>query len=222
MIGVETRPDRSPASVPPPTHTPHTHKHARARAHTHTRTQTHAHTPFSCPLGPPRLCFVQGSALARAEADRPPPGLRASPLPSSPETVTGSGSKPSAREWAGGSVRACVRACLRVSARACVGCVPACVCASALRGQGCRGRRRPSACRRGRVLWRTRAVRGDGGGRRAAFEWRHSCSIQASRCAGGCGDKAPAPLVCAMCAVRQVCDRHSPMDCGGYLNRWAL
>ena len=111
-----------------------------------------------------------------------------------------------------------MRACLRVCVCACVVYVPACVCASALRGQGCRGRRRPSACRRGRVLWRTRAVRGDGGGRRAAFEWRHSCSIQASRCAGGCGDKAPAPLVCAMCGVRQVCDRHSPMDCGGALS----
>ena len=79
---------------------------------------------------------------------------------------------------------------------------------------------------RSRVLaWaRTMAeacVRFGVGGRRRRFyfEWQHSCSIQASRCVGGCGDKAPVSLVWGMCVVRPVSDSHSPMDCGGYPDR---
>ena len=149
MIGVETRPDRPPASVPPPAHTPHTHTH------------THTHTLF-VPPRPSTLMLCSGlRACAGGSRPAPPQGFGRPPSPLHPTPCPDRAASPAR---VSGRAGPCVRACLRVSARACVARVPACVCASALRGQGCRGRRRPSACRRGRVLWRMRAVRGDGGG----------------------------------------------------------
>ena len=115
LIGVETRPDRPPGCVPPP----HTHTHRTHTPHTH----THTH-PFRAPSALHAYAVFRAPRLRGRKPTGPPQGFERPPLPSSPDTVTGSGSKPSAREWVGGSVRACVPAYVR----ACLRGVCACVC----------------------------------------------------------------------------------------------